>query len=397
MFKPRSAIILTLGCMALAASAGDAPSAPVADPTTGNVYALGASGHLLVLTREGKLLWERALAEDFGLATTRGGSQASLVIEGDLVIVGGITSGWGDQARVRQRFLAFDKRTGEAMWVSTPGDAAPALVQVTPTELLLKPGERVRFRARLFDNQGRLLREEEAPAWSLAGLSGVIDPKGQFTAAEGAAQAGSVKATVGTLSGEARVRVVPLLPWSFDFEGAVGVPAHWVDAAGKFVVRGEGAGKALVKLADDPLTQRARAFMGSSGLSNYTVEADVLSREQRGQMGDGGVVAQRYALVLLGSQQRLEIQPWPPEIARTASAPFVWKPDTWYHLKLRVESHPAGRVRAFAKAWAAGEGEPVKWTLEHEDPIGNRQGSPGLYAEAPVEVLFDNVKVAKNR
>jgi hypothetical protein len=30
------------------------------------------------------------------------------------------------------------------------------------------------------------------------------------------------------------------------------------------------------------------------------------------------------------------------------------------------------------------------------DPIGNRQGSPGVYADAPFEVFFDNLSVVPN-
>jgi hypothetical protein len=367
--------LLVLACAAVAVE--------VTDPETGNVYALAASGDLAGRTGEGKLLWERSLAEGLGLSAVQGAT-----VEGELVIVGGITSGWGEQAPLLFRRLAFDKRTGETVSVTRSWGAGPARLEVTPTELVLKPGERVRFRARLVDDQGRLLREEEAPGWALNGLHGTIDAKGQFTAAEGGAQAGSVRASVGALSGEARVRVVPLLPWSFDFEGEAGVPAHWVGAAGRLVLRDQ----ALVATAG-----QARMFMGSSGLFNYTVEADVLSRGAGRPMGDGGVVAQRYTLVLLGEPQRIELQAWPPGTAARVWAPFAWKPDTRYRVRLRVENHPQGEVRAFGKAWPVGEPEPAEWTLERVDPGGHRQGSPGLYADAPVEVWFDNVTVATNR
>ena len=75
---------------------------------------------------------------------------------------------------------------------------------------------------------------------------------------------------------------------------------------------------------------------------------------------------------------------------------FPWKKDAWYHLKLRVENLPDGKVRARGKAWADGEAEPEKWTLEKVDPLGNHAGSPGIYGDAPFEVFFDNVKVTAN-
>jgi hypothetical protein len=57
---------------------------------------------------------------------------------------------------------------------------------------------------------------------------------------------------------------------------------------------------------------------------------------------------------------------------------------------------PDGKVRAQGKAWPASESEPDKWLVERVDPIGNRQGSPGIYADAPFEVYFDNLKVSAN-
>ena len=56
-----------------------------------------------------------------------------------------------------------------------PAGTAPAThLQVSPTELALTPGDRVQLTARLFDAQGRLIREEKAPKWELAGLEGTV-------------------------------------------------------------------------------------------------------------------------------------------------------------------------------------------------------------------------------
>ena len=63
-------------------------------------------------------------------------------------------------------------------------------MQVVPTELILKPGDKVSFRARLFDAQGNFIREEPAANWSLEQLKGTIE-NGQFTAGtDTVAQAG---------------------------------------------------------------------------------------------------------------------------------------------------------------------------------------------------------------
>ena len=279
--------------------------------------------------------------------------------------------------------------------VPLPAGVEPAThLQVSPTELTLTPGDRVQFTVRLFDAQGRLIREEPKATWAVEQLEGTVSATGQLKTAGNAPQAGSVKATSGSLSGTARVRVVPALPWSWDFDDGV-VPPQWINATGKFAARDEGGAKVLAKLADNPFTKRARLFMGGGHLANYTVEADVLAHEQRRQMGDAGVVAQRYQLVLFGNSQKIELQSWQPETARTAHASFPWKAETWYHLKLRVEKE-GDKVHARGKAWPTGEAEPDAWTVERTDPIPNLHGSPGLYADAPYEVTFDNVKVYAN-
>jgi len=44
-----------------------------------------------------------------------------------------------------------------------------------------------------------------------------------------------------------------------------------------------------------------------------------------------------------------------------------------------------------------GEAEPAAWTIERIDPIGNHQGSPGIFGNAPAEIYFDNLKVYQNK
>jgi outer membrane protein assembly factor BamB len=618
-------------------------SSPVVDRATGNVYAFGVGGTLAGFTGDGKRLWERSLAEEYGLVTTHGGRTVSPVIDGDLVIVSGITSGWGAQARGGYRFLAFDKKTGDGVWVNAPGErphdttyspplvadvagarlliaggsdgaahairpqtgepvwryevskrglntgvvvhgttaivthseenlegsemgmmaaidataqgnvgaaqtkwrvagwqggfsspvldgervyqvdnganlaafeaasgrrlwtfnlgtiqkaspvladgklyvgsengrfwilrpgpdkpvvldedqlgteqtpeaivasaavadgrvylattdhlycigpkqvaraaagktparltatppapaastAAPASLQVVPAEVLIAPGDTVQFHARLFDAQGRFVREAiEDASWGLRGMRGAVN-SGHLTAdLQLVPRAAEVRVKAAGLAGAARVRVVPPLPWEFAFdEEEAAVPGHWVNATGKFAVRPaeSGTGNVLVKLADNAATKRARVFMGPTTLSDYTVEADALARDEGRQMGDAGLVAQRYQFTLFGNHQRAELNSWQPETARAVTAPFAWKPNTWYRLELRVENLPDGKVKAMGKAWPVGETEPAAWLVERTDPLGNRQGSPGLYADATAEVFFDHVKVVSNR
>jgi len=610
-------------------------ASPVGDPATGNVYAFGVGGTLLALSRDGKVVWERSLGEDFGLLTTHGGRTVSPIIDGDLVIISGVTFQWGQHARGAHRFMAFDKRTGETAWVSAPGGrpydttyAAPIIVnvngtrlliqgasdgvvhaikpqtgepvwkyeiskrglntgvvvyqntailthseenlessemgmmvavdaaskgeikkeqvkwstfgwqggfsspvldgdrlyqldnsanlaafdvktgkqlwlknlgtiqkaspvladgklyvgtesgkffilkpsatgceildedelgtaalpdkviasvaisngrvflvtesnmyaigkkskspngatapvegipnpnrpathvQVVPTELILKPGDKVNFRVRLFDEQGKFIREEPSATWALDQLKGDV-ANGQLTVSSDAiAQTGLVKATVGGVTGSASVRVFPPLPWSENFdEMAVNtIPPTWVNTALKFVVRDLNGNKVLVKTTEgSSLLSRARAYFGPSDWSNYTVEADVNATQKRRQQGDAGVIAQRYSLTLYGNSQMLHLEPWQPETERTVTMPYSWKPDTWYRMKLQVENLPDGTTRARGKVWPASEPEPTAWMIERVDPIPNRQGAPGIFGSALAELYFDNVKVYRNQ
>jgi hypothetical protein len=279
------------------------------------------------------------------------------------------------------------------------GTGDPAYVQVAPTEMVLKPGQRVNLKARLFDAKGLFLREAAA-VWSLDGLRGTVDSAGVFTvAADQVAQAGLIKAAVSGLTGEARARVVRTLPWreTFDSYADGTVLPGWVNAqAGKLTVGTLDGQKVLQKAPDETLFKRARVFFGSTDQSNYTFEADVRAPERRRQMADVGITAQRYSLVLYGTTQKLKIEPWEPETARTATANFAWKPDTWYRLKLRVENLPNGAVRVQGKAWATGEPEPAAWTIQKTDPIGNREGSPGLFLDAQFGAYLDNFSLTAN-
>jgi outer membrane protein assembly factor BamB len=288
----------------------------------------------------------------------------------------------------------------EIVEAAQAGAGAPAYLQVAPTELNLMPGASVRLRARLFDDKGRFLREDTSATWSLEGLKGTV-ANGTFTVAnEAIDQAGLIKATVGGLTGQARARVARPLPWkeTFDAYADGSAPPGWAIVTGSQVAVATLDGqKVLQKAPTDTIFKRARVFIGPTNLSNYTFEADVRAAERRRQMGDVGITAQRYSLVLYGTSQRLKLEPWEPETARTVTVPFSWKPDTWYRLKLRVENLPNGQVRAQGKAWAAGEPEPAAWMIDKTDPTGNREGAPGLFLDAQYGVHLDNFALTPNQ
>jgi len=281
-----------------------------------------------------------------------------------------------------------------------PGQGEPAFVQVSPTELVLKPGQAVKLHVKLFDAQGRFLREDTSATWALQGLKGTVADGSLTVASDPVEQAGTIKATVGAISGEARARVVHPLPWSETFEqyadGAV--PPGWINAtAGKFSVVTLDGQKVLTKAADSTIFKRVRAFIGPTDWSNYTFEADVRGTTRRRQMTDIGITAQRYTLVLYGNRQQLKLEPWEPETERSPMVPFQWKADTWYHLKLRVETASDGKVRALGKAWETGQPEPSSWMIDKLDPAGNRHGAPGFFVDAEFGAYIDNLKLAANQ
>ena len=301
---------------------------------------------------------------------------------------------------------AIGKRTpqprgaaGTAGATGTTGTSAGpvAHVQVFPYEALLAPGAKQTFRIRLFDKQGNLIREQKpgAASWTLDQLGGTIGADGVYVASKENG-AGFVKATVDGVTGQARVRVVEPLPWTLDFENpkAEAPPAWWIGAAGKVFQRSvDGVGNVLVRPRDETVGRRAKVLMGPGDLKGYTVEADVRVTEQRRQRGDAGVINQRYALVLFGNGQKLELHPWQAADEMTVRVPFKWDANKWYRMKLRVDSQPGGRALVRGKVWPTGEPEPEAWTIEKTDEIAHTEGSPGLYGDGISEVYFDNVTV----
>src|SRR5688572_23363046 len=150
---------------------------------------------------------------------------------------------------------------------STDGDRKPAQVLATPADVVLRPGEKKQFSVKLFDAMGRLASSDKMlPGWSIGqltlpppprpaaatqaaaattgpagptkigNLKGSVSPDGTFTAEAGPHQGGGVFAKVGDVTGFARVRVLPPLPWTFDFTPTpVGAPPlTWLGAGGKF-------------------------------------------------------------------------------------------------------------------------------------------------------------------
>ncbi len=93
------------------------------DPETRNVYLQTTNGLFVAFSPDGKILWEHSMMERFGRLTFPNGRTGAPIVEGQLVIMHCITSYWGKQGPARDRFYAFDKVSGEIVWVSEPGIA----------------------------------------------------------------------------------------------------------------------------------------------------------------------------------------------------------------------------------------------------------------------------------
>jgi hypothetical protein len=314
----------------------------------------------------------------------------------------------------------------------------PALVQVVPADAVMHPGDKKQFTAKVYDAKGRLVSQSTAE-WSIGqllmpaipkpgqppdptakptpvgNLKGEVDGQGNFIAAKGPFQGGAIVAKVGELSGHARVRVLPPLPWKFDFEQnpLEKPPLTWTGAGGKFSVTELDGTKCLVKLIDKPgaplslppkaLYARARTNYGSVDMHDYTVQADVrVTGDMVGtnifKMPDAGVIDSRYVLELQGSTQSLNIHVWQyagPDYT-SKSIPFTWNKDTWYRLKLMV-AQSGDKAIMKGKAWQADQPEPDKWMIELEDPNPNRNGNPGLWGFSNEhEIFYDNIIVTSN-
>ncbi len=274
-------------------------------------------------------------------------------------------------------------------------DKEIAHLQVIPTDALVKPGEQIEYKVRTFNAAGQLLGQADGAIFS-ADTNGTFADSTFTASADVAHVAANITAQVGSLTGTARVRVIPDLPWSFDFDDLTSPPVSWVGARYRHIIREVDGSHAMVKITTIPKGARSRSWMGYSDLSNYTMTADVQGARANDKMPDIGLIAQGYTLDLQGENQKLQIRTWVPQERMAKSIDFSWKENTWYTVKFRaaVES---GVAILRAKVWVRGETEPEQWLLEATDDVPNTQGSPGLYGNAKdAEIYLDNITVTAN-
>lgn len=270
----------------------------------------------------------------------------------------------------------------------------PAYLQIIPAEVLAKPGEKINFHGRVFDDKGNFIREVK-PTWT-ANMACLAGKDGAYTVQKiTGAQTGTVSASFENLKATARVRVVADAPWEENFEFAeIGkYPSYFVGATNKFSVQIKDTNKVLVKPPAAAGLNRSDIYLGSPSMKNYTIQADVMGTKNKRQMPDIGLIANRYTLDLMGLQ-RAQIRVWGAELLNSKTVDFKWNPDVWYTMKLWVDT-AAGKSIVKGKVWPRSEKEPAAWTITMEDALPNSEGSPGLYGYSPAEIYYDNIQITK--
>jgi outer membrane protein assembly factor BamB len=301
--------------------------------------------------------------------------------------------------------------------------AGPAKsLQIIPAEVTLRPEQSASFHARSIDANGftvEQVQDIKSLKWASyipptarvrSTMKASFNGAGELVAGnETTPSAGAFEATFGQLKGYIRGRVLPYLPLHQDFEwmtlsetnasdGALFAypPLPWIGARFKFEVREKDASKVLAKTIENRFFQRATVFMGAPDAKNYTIDAEVMSDGNRRKMSEVGVINQRYAVVLKGNEQKIEVN---SNLERLrVSEDFKWQPNVWYRLKARVDVAQDGSGIVRAKAWKKGEPEPEKWTIEVPHKIAHQSGSPGLFSFSPqdMRVYIDNINVTAN-
>lgn len=305
------------------------------------------------------------------------------------------------------------------------GSAPITHLQVVPADVAVYPGETVSFTVRGYDAHGNLIGEQTVDDWSLPtppvppgakqgppALKGKIAGGKLTVDAKVPSQAGYAMASSGKLKAMARVRVVPRVPYTQDFEkipeGAV--PGGWVNTQGKFKVTTLNGNKVLAKenTKSSPLLARGNAYFGMPDMHDYTIEADVMATAVKTPdeviLPDLGICVNRYQFYLAGNIQKLRLNSWSvlPRVDKTID--FAWQPNQWYTMKATATvTNGKGTIRG--KIWQRGQAEPNEWTIELHDDYPNTEGAPALYGYVlgieegngvGTGVYFDNVRLTPN-
>lgn len=274
-------------------------------------------------------------------------------------------------------------------------DREIAHIQIAPVEAMLAPDQTASYQVRGYNQNGQFIKLVEAE-FSVEG-AGKVDANGQFKAANnGGHHVVQITAKTGELTSVARARIIPPLPWKFDFNDKQ-VPPTWIGAAYRHQPKELDGEQVLVKISTIPKGTRSQSWIGWPQLHDYTIQGDFYVPGGQENRPDMGLINQRYTLDLMGRDQ-LQIRSWTSrlELRFAETIDFPWKAKQWYTIKFQAENNDQGATLR-GKVWPRGEQEPAEWSIEATDATPNKQGSPGLFGNATVaEFYIDNVSVTPN-
>lgn len=308
-----------------------------------------------------------------------------------------------------------------------PAAGKAAALQIIPAEVVIMRGGKQSFRIRSVDANGLVVSDKvEGVKWEsfippTAKVKATLDAKfneaGELVVAPDAkVSAGAFKATApdGTF-GTIRGRALKALPITEDFEAYqlteefpadpqnpaykfAYPPLPWIGARFKFQVMEKDGNKVFGKSFDRLLFQRGTVFVAPSNLSNYTMQADVMTDGSARSKADIGLINQRYLICLRGNANKLEISSNLERLAQTGV--FKVSANTWYTLKTRVDANADGSGVVRGKVWPKGQPEPEAWTVEAKVAKVHTQGSPGIFGFTPLNqkrVYLDNLSITENK
>ena len=310
--------------------------------------------------------------------------------------------------------------------VEMPKVGKAVALQIIPAETVIMTGSKQAFRVRSLDANGFLVSPKvEGVKWETfipptAKVKATMDAKfndaGELVvAADAKSSAGAFKATspegqFGTIRGRG-LRKLPLVENFEEFDLKEDQPTEsikfaypplpWIGARFKFDVRevaGTPGNKVFAKSFDRLMFQRGTVFVAPSNLSNYTVQADVMTDGSARAKSDIGLINQRYLICLRGNAGKLEVSSNLERLKQEAVFKVV--ANTWYTLKTRVDVAKDGSGVVLAKIWDRAQPEPAAWTMEVKVPRAHTNGSPGIFGFTPLNqkrVYLDNLSVTPNQ
>ena len=246
----------------------------------------------------------------------------------------------------------------------TPGP--PAHLQVSPTELNLDPGQSVDAARAALRRAGPLPSRRKGRSMGAEGSRTARSRMASFTIADKPVQQAGLDQRHVSAASPAR----PARAWRTRCRGpktSTPTPTAPFRLGGRTPCRGRlvvASSTARRCCRKSRTIRSSSAYASSSGprLVELHVRGRCSLNEKRRQMGDIGIIAQRYSLVLYGNIQQLKMESWQPETARTVTAPFAWKPNTWY------------RPQAARREPARRQGRAQRQGLAHRRSRAGRHG-----------------------